>query len=99
MCIHKYIFKECSKQYTGETVHNFRLMWNKNKSNDRKFQRGESCMQEHFFRHFYTEGHEGFLKDLSITLIDKTDASDAKQRENYSMRTLAPDGLNVEVNV
>ena len=54
------------------------------------------------FPYFYSEGHEGFLEDVSITLIDKTDASDPKKRENCCMRTLrnlAPDGLNVEVSV
>ena len=44
-------------------------------------------MQQHLFRHFYSEGHEGFFRDVSITLIDKTDASD-KKRENYWMRTM-----------
>ena len=28
-------------------------------------------MQEYFFWHFYSEGHEGFPKDLSVTLIKK----------------------------
>ena len=34
-----YLFscKNCSKQYTGETVENFRFRWNNYKSNDRKF--------------------------------------------------------------
>ena len=95
--------KKCSKQYTEETVDNFiRLRWNNYKKNDRKFLRGECCMQEQLFRHFYSEGHEGFLKDVSVTLIDKTDASDRKKRKNYWMRTrrtLAPDGLNVEDSV
>ena len=58
-------------------------------------------MQEHLF--WYSEGHEGFLKDVSITLIDKIDdASDYKKRENYwmrTLRTLVPDGLNVEDTV
>ena len=87
-----------------ETIYwrNFSLRWNNYKSNNRKFQRGESCLQEHLLRHFYNKGHEGFLQDLSITLIDKTDACYPKKRENYWMRTLktlAPDGLNVEDSV
>ena len=88
--------KKCSKQYTRETKDNFRLWYNKYKSNDRKFQRGWSCTQEHFFQ------EQGFLKDVSITLIDKTDASDCKNRKNYCMRTLrtlAPDAFNVEDSV
>ena len=85
--------KKSSKQCTGEAVDNFRLRWNNYKSNDWKFQRGES---------FDSKGHEGFLKDVLITLTDKTDASDPKRRENYWMRTLktlAPVGFNVEDSV
>lgn len=38
-------------------------------------------MQELLFQHFYSEGQEEFLKDKSVTCIDKTDASDPKKRE------------------
>ena len=72
--------------------------WNNYKSNDRKFG-GEHCMQEHLFEHFYSEDHNGFLEDVSVTLIDKTDGKDPKKREYYCMRTLKtlkPDGLNIE---
>ena len=71
-------------------------LWNNYKSNDRKFKRVERCMQEHLYEHFYSNG---FLEDVAITLIDKTDRRDPKNRENYWMRTLktlAPDGLNIE---
>ena len=40
-------------------------------------------MQEHFFGHFESKGHRGFLANASITLIDKTDGKDPKRRENY----------------
>ena len=56
-------------------------------------------MEEHISRNFYSEGHNGFLKDVLITLIDKTDASDRKERKKYwmrTLRTLAPSGLNAE---
>ena len=56
--------KTCSKQYTGETTDQFRLIWNNYKSNDRKFKRGEPCMQEHLYEHFYSDGHNGFLEDV-----------------------------------
>ena len=59
-------------------------------------------MYEHFFEHFKSEGHSGFLGNVSITLIDKTDCKDPKRRENYWMRTLktyAPFGLNIEDSV
>ena len=39
--------KRCQKQYTGETMDDFRYRWNNYKSNSRKFDRKESCMQEH----------------------------------------------------
>ena len=91
--------KTCSKQYTGETTDQFRLIWNNYKSNDRKFKRGEPCMQEHLYEHFYSDGHNSFLEDGAITLIDKTDGRDPKNRENYWMRflkTLALDVLTIE---
>ena len=94
--------KKYSKQYTRETVDNFRLWFNNCKRNDGKFQRGERCVQENLFWHFYSEGHECFLKDVPITLIDHTDASDPKKTENYWMRnleTLELDGLNIEDSV
>ena len=59
-------------------------------------------MQEYLFEHFKRESHSGFLGNVSITLIDKTDGKDSKRRENYWMRTLktyAPFGLNIEGSV
>ena len=53
-------------------------------------------MQEHLHEQFYSDGHNGFLEDVTITLIDKTDSKDPKNRENYWMKMLAPDGLNIE---
>ena len=56
-------------------------------------------MQEHLFEHYKSEGHSGFLGNVSITLVDKTDGKDPKSRENYWMRmlkTYAPSGLNIE---
>ena len=56
-------------------------------------------MQEYLYSHFESEGHNGFLEDVSITLIDKTDDSDPTEREIFWMhafKTLAPYGLNVE---
>ena len=43
---------KCFKQYVAQTVHEFRRTWNNYKSNDRKFLRLESYMQEHLFSHF-----------------------------------------------
>ena len=49
------------------------------KDNNRK----ESCMQQHLFEHFSSEGHKRFLDDVSIIFIDKTDPKDPNKREQY----------------
>ena len=59
-------------------------------------------MQEHLFEHFKNEGDSGFLGNTSITLIDKTDGKDPKNRENCWMKTLktyALHGLNIEDSI
>ena len=89
----------CLKQYVGETVDTFRHKWNNNKDNARKFERGEHCMQIHLYEHFNLPGHSGFLNDISVTLIDKTDPKDPTKRKDYWIhihKTKAPLGLNVE---
>ena len=45
-------------------------------------------MQEHLFRHFSSPGHHGFLNDVSVTFIDKTDPSDPLKREHFWRETL-----------
>ena len=64
--------KVFEKQNVGETTDAFRLRWNSYKDNDRKFQRIESCIQQHLYEHFYSEGRNGFLENVFISLIDKT---------------------------
>ena len=57
-------------------------------------------MQHYFYEHFYSEGHSGFLGNVSISLIHKTDGFLPKKREKYWMRTLknlAPLGLMLKV--
>ena len=76
------------KKYVGETTGTFRLRSNNSKDNDRKFQRNENCMQQHLYEHLYSEGYNRFLENVSISLINKTDGSQPKKRENYWMRTL-----------
>ena len=96
--IHLLKRKVCKKLYVGETTDAFRLRWNNYKDNDQKFQRNESCMQQHLYEYFYSQGHNGFLGNVSISLIDKTDGFQPMKRENYWMKTLetlAPLGLNV----
>ena len=45
-------------------------------------------MQQRLYEHFYSKGHNGFLENVSIYLIDKTDGFQPKKRENCWMRTL-----------
>ena len=69
---------------------------------NRKHSRKESCMQEHLFKHFNSMGHNGFLNNVSITLIDKTDGKNPKKRDDCWRRTLktySTFGLNVEDSV
>ena len=95
-------YKTCLKQYRGSTTDCFRYRWNNYKchdSHDRKYARGEACLQEHLLEHFNSERHNGFLHDVSVTLVDKTDAKNPIKREHYwwhTLKTLAPHGLNVE---
>ena len=87
------------KQYVGSTADCFRYRWNNYKLNDRKYARGEACLQEHLFEHFSSEEHNGLLHYVSLTLIDKTDAKNPIKLEHYwrhTLKTLAFYGLNVE---
>ena len=54
-------------------------------------------MQLELFEHLATDNHNCFLTDSTITLIDKTNASDPTRREDYwskVLETVAPYGLN-----
>ena len=93
---------KCRKQYVGQTVGAFRYRWNNYRSNSRKHAHGISCMQEHLYEHFCDSEHSGFLNEVSITFIDKTDPTNHLQRENYwkhTLKTFAPYGLNMKENV
>ena len=90
--------KSCSKQYVGNTANHFRSRWNNYKS--RKTESGdmENVKQKFLQSHILQQDHKGFLKDVEVQLIDKTQASDPNKREFYWMRTfrtLYPDGLNI----
>ena len=58
-------------QAMSEKMDDFRNRWENYKSNSRKFDRKESCMQWHLYIHFNSPVHRGFLNDVSVTLIDK----------------------------
>ena len=44
---------------------------------------------------FLQRDHQGFLKDLEVRFIDKSQASDPTKRER-TLATLYPDGRNIE---
>ena len=72
----------------------FRSRWNNYKSDDM-----ENVKQKFLQNHFLQRDFQGFLKDVEVRLIDKTQASDPTKWEFYWMRTLRtlyPDGLNIE---
>ena len=69
------------------------------KDNATKFERGEHFLQRHLYELFNLPGYSGFLNDVSVTRIDKTDPKDPTKQENYWIQTLktkTPLGLNVE---
>ena len=61
----------------------FRFRCNNYKSNYRKHQRGETCMQQHLYEHFCSSNHNCFISDVLVTFIDKTYSSDSLKREDY----------------
>ena len=89
--------KVCGRQYTGQTVDEFRYRWNNYKDNNRKSLRGNEHKQAGFFAHFEGLDHNGFLEDTEITFIDKTDPSDPTRREEFwidTLKTRYPLGLH-----
>lgn len=59
------------KLYVDSTTDCFRYHSNNYKCDNRKYVRSEACLQGHLFEHFNSEGSNGFLKDVSVTFIDK----------------------------
>ena len=93
--------KSCGKLHVGNSTDHFGSRWNNYKNDVRKVESGdmESVKQKFLQSHFLQCDHQGFLKEVEIWLIDKTQASDPTKREFYWMRTLRtlyPDGLNIE---
>ena len=93
--------KSCGKQYLGNTTDHFRRRSNKYESDVRKAESDnmENVKQKFLQSHFLQRDHQGFLKDVEVRFNNKTQAFDLWKREFYWMRTLRtlhPDGLNVE---
>ena len=56
-------------------------------------------MQKVLNEHFDLPSHTNFLEDVTVTLTDKRDPSDATEIENYwiyTLKTKRPMGLNME---
>ena len=67
----------------------------------RKAENGEmeNVKQKFLQSHVLQDDQKVFLEDVEVRLTDKTQGSDPTKREYYWMRTLKtlhPDGLNVE---
>ena len=60
------------------------------KSDARKVECGnmKNVKQKFLQSHFLLRDHQGFLKDVEVRLIDKTQVSDPTKWEFYWMRTL-----------
>ena len=87
--------KKCRKQYVGETENALHVRMNGHRS-DIKHRRLEKPVA----KHFNSTGHS--LEDLSIYVIEKIHREEAnfrKAKESHwiqTLRTLAPEGLNLE---
>ena len=95
--------RTCGKQYTGKTADRFRYRWNSYKMEASKAASGdmENVKQKFLQSHFLQDDYKNFLEDVEIRLIDKIQGSDPTKREYNWMRTLKtlyPDGLNIESN-
>ena len=60
-----------------------RSQWNNYKDTDWAFLRGEEIKQKFLHEHVLKNKHHGFEKDVSISLIDKTQSSDPHERGDY----------------
>ena len=59
----------------------------------------QGSMQRHLFKHFSSKGHSGFVDDVFIIFVDKTDPNDPNKWERYwwhKLKTITPQRLNVE---
>ena len=90
-------FEICGLLYVGSTTDPFRYRWNNYKDNNRKAEGGVEHMLADIFEHFASHGHNGFLEDCTITLIDNTDGADPTGREECwrkILKTVSSYGLN-----
>ena len=88
-------YKICGLQYIGSTTDPFRYHY---KDNNRKAEKRDEHIQTwaDLFEHFTSHGHNLFLEDCAVTLIDKTDVVDPHRREEYWRRVTKTVTLCVE---
>ena len=96
--IYLFNYKICGKQYTGKTTDHFRNRWNNYKSEARKVESGnmKNVSKSLFLQQ---PDHKGFFEDVAVRFSNKTQGSDPTKRDFYwirTLRTLYPDGLNIE---
>ena len=87
----------CGVQYVGSTCMLLRLRFNNYKECSCKFDSGASVLQVEFFRLFTEEGHRGFLKDISVKIIDRLTGGGNRMRKSfwqYRLDFFARKGLN-----
>ena len=85
----------------GKTTDRFRYRWDNYNGEIRKAENNdmENVKQKFLRSHFLQDDHKGFLVDVEVRLIEKTQGSDTTRREYYWMRTLKTlylYGLNTE---
>ena len=89
----------CGKKYVGSTITAFNLRFNQYKSNINLYGKGRrGFKQEKLISHFFTEGHTGSYKDISVQIIDFCDPNKQEEREDFWITTLntrVPYGLNI----
>ena len=86
----------------GQTVDEFGFRWNNYKSNCRKYQRGETCMQQHLYKYFCSGNHNFFISDVYVTFIHKIYPSDLLKREDCwrsTLKNIDYCGLDIEESV
>ena len=71
--------------YVGNTTDHFRSRWTNCKNDTRKAEcdNMKNVKQKFLQNHFLLRDHQGFLKDVEVQLIDKTQSSDPTKRVLY----------------
>ena len=79
-------------------ITSFRRRFNNHKSSVKRYGNGQKDIPgEHFYAHFYEDGHEG-IKDILVKIVDRTDVSDQTKREGFCAHKLdcfVSKGLNL----